>query len=234
MSVVWPAQADVILELGVDSVRWEAVSGGTYAVAVQDANGCVTVDSILVPVSETPLVTFHSAPSKVCYPDAEMTFTDDTEGAILSRRWDFGDGRVTEVPNAGPNANEVRHTFQAPGLFEVVLEVVNGIGCSASEVLVTEVLQGVQVFVPSAFTPNNDGVNDGFSPVLSGVDEFRWQVFDRWGLPLFESRDLDRKWNGSLDNLGRSHMNELFTWRLEAQGECQAVRVFQGQVQLIR
>ena len=234
LSVVWPAQADVIVELGVDSVRWEAVSGGTYAVAVQDANGCVTVDSILVPVSETPLVTFHSAPSKVCYPDAEMTFTDDTEGAILSRRWDFGDGRVTEVPNAGPNANEVRHTFQAPGLFEVVLEVVNGIGCSASEVLVTEVLQGVQVFVPSAFTPNNDGVNDGFSPVLSGVDEFRWQVFDRWGLPLFESRDLDRKWNGSLDNLGRSHMNELFTWRLEAQGECQAVRVFQGQVQLIR
>ncbi len=233
-TVVWPLEDAQVVELSVDSVRWEAVPGGTYAIVVEDANGCIGQDSILVPISEVPQVAFHSAPPKVCYPHAAVTFTDDTEGAILSRQWDFGDGRIVQVPNAGPRANEVRHTFKAPGVFEVVLAVTNGIGCTAEATLMTEVLQGVQVFVPSAFTPNNDGVNDGFAPVLSGVDEFRWQVFDRWGWPLFETRDPDRMWNGSPDNLGRSHMNEIFTWRLEAQGECQSIRVYSGQVQLIR
>lgn len=41
----------------------------------------------------------------------------------------------------------------------------------------------------SAFTPYNDGVNDEFGPVLSGVGEFRWIVFDRWGHSVFESSE---------------------------------------------
>ncbi len=233
-NVLWPVEGAVAVLLSVDSARWEQVSGGTYAIAIQDANGCIGQASIVVPASEVPNVTYGSAPPKVCYPDAEVAFTDDTEGAILSRRWDFGDGRIALIPNAGEGADEIWHVFTAPGVFDVALEVTNGIGCTATAILTTEVLQGVQVFVPSAFTPNNDGVNDGFAPVLSGVSEFRWQVFDRWGGTLFETSDPDRMWNGSLDNLGRSHMNELFTWRLEAQGECQSVRVFQGQIQLIR
>ena len=113
------------------------------------------------------------------------------------------------------------------------LQIVNAIGCESIGLEVVEILE-VQVFVPSAFTPNNDGVNDGFGPVLSGVSDFRWAVFDRWGHPVFESSVPGWWWNGSPDNAGRSHMNELFTWRLEAQGECNAVRVFQGQVQLIK
>lgn len=69
---------------------------------------------------------------------------------------------------------------------------------------------------------------------VPGEGRFWWVVFDRWGLLVFESSDPDWWWDGSPENQGRSHMNELFTWRLEAQGQCNAIRVFQGQVQLIR
>ena len=90
------------------------------------------------------------------------------------------------------------------------------------------------VFVPSAFTPDNDGVNDGFGPVLTGVDEFRMVIYNRWGSPVFETEEADWWWNGSPDNLGSSHMSDVFTWRIVAQGTCSAKQVFTGFVQLIR
>ena len=57
-------------------------------------------------------------------------------------------------------------------------------------------------------------------------------VFDKWGGVVFETTEPDGRWNGSPLNAGRSHMNELFTWRLEAQGRCQVREVRTGTVQL--
>lgn len=234
LEVLWPDPLAEVVELGVDSLRWENAPGGPCAISVEDGNGCITTDTILVPLSGADSVFFSWFPAKVCYPGAEVTFEDETMAGILSRTWDFGDGHVRTVPAVTPTAATTHHEFRAPGAFEVTLQITNQVGCTSQGVAMVEVLEGVQVFVPSAFTPDNDGINDGFGPVLSGVSEFRWTVFDRWGVPVFESSDPDWWWNGSPDNAGRSHMNELFTWRLEAQGQCNAVRVFQGQVQLIR
>ena len=234
LQILWPDPLAEVAELGVDSLRWENAPGGPYAIGVEDGNGCITMDTILVPLSEADSVSFTWFPAKVCYPGAEVTFEDETEAGILSRTWDFGDGHVRTVSAVTPEAATTQYEFRAPGAFEVTLEITNQVGCTSQGTEVVEILEGVQVFVPSAFTPDNDGVNDGFGPVLSGVSEFRWTVFDRWGVPVFQSSDPDWWWNGSPDNAGRSHMNELFTWRLEAQGQCNAVRVYQGQVQLIR
>ena len=234
LQILWPESAEEVVELGVGLLRWEAVPGGEYAVGVMDGNGCITMDTVLVPLSEADSVAFIWTPAKVCFPGAEVTFEDQTEGAVMSRTWDFGDGLQRTVSSGSAGATRTTHEFRAPGLFEVTLQITNAVGCESVGLEVVEILQGVQVFVPSAFTPNNDGVNDGFGPVLSGVSEFRWTVFDRWGHPVFESSEPGWWWNGSPDNAGRSHMNELFTWRLEAQGQCNAVRVYQGQVQLIK
>jgi len=234
LEALWPAFAGEIVELGVDSIRWEAVPGGQYAVGVEDGNGCVTMDTVMVPLSEADSVDFVWSPPKVCYPGAEVTFEDLTEGAVLSRLWSFGDGQSRMVFGGSATPGVTTYEFRSSGIFEVSLEITNAVGCTSVGMEAVEVLEGVQVFMPSAFTPNNDGVNDGFGPVLSGVSEFRWTVFDRWGLPVFESSEPGWWWNGSPDNLGLSHMNELFTWRLEAQGQCNAIRVFQGMVQLIR
>lgn len=234
LNILWPDPMAEVAELGVDSLRWENAPGGPYAIGVEDGNGCITMDTILVPLSEADSVSFTWFPSKVCFPGAEVTFEDETEAGILSRTWDFGDGHVRTASAITQDASTTDYEFRAPGAFEVTLEITNQVGCTSQGTEVIDILEGVQVFVPSAFTPDNDGINDGFGPVLSGVSEFRWTVFDRWGVPVFQSSDPDWWWNGSPDNAGRSHMNELFTWRLEAQGQCNAVRVFQGQVQLIR
>jgi gliding motility-associated-like protein len=57
----------------------------------------------------------------------------------------------------------------------------------------------VNIMVPKAFTPNGDGVNDILYPYLSGVKEFHYfRVFNRLGQLMFETKDKDTGWNGTM------------------------------------
>ena len=57
-----------------------------------------------------------------------------------------------------------------------------------------------QVYIPSAFTPNEDGDNDTFGPYLrdGGCDGFNLTIFDQWGEKIFEEEDI--MWNGKLND----------------------------------
>lgn len=71
------------------------------------------------------------------------------------------------------------------------------------------------IYVPSAFTPNDDGINDTFFPSLYGVTdfEFTFRIFDRWGLLLYESTDpLNVVWDGIY--LGESVEQDVYIWQI--------------------
>ncbi len=58
-----------------------------------------------------------------------------------------------------------------------------------------------KLYVPNAFSPNGDGVNDLFAPSSNcGFQEFEMRIFDRWGTLLFQSKDAKRGWNGKYKN----------------------------------
>lgn len=58
------------------------------------------------------------------------------------------------------------------------------------------------ITVPNAFTPNNDGYNDRFEPFLTcPISEYSMKVFNRWGQLLFETKDINRGWNGTKDGV---------------------------------
>ena len=76
---------------------------------------------------------------------------------------------------------------------------------------------GVQVYVPSAFTPDNDGVNDAFLPSihpLDQVEDYQLQIFNRWGELVFVTLDPEQLWLGGYP--GGTHYvgNEVFTYVL--------------------
>lgn len=59
------------------------------------------------------------------------------------------------------------------------------------------------VYVPNAFSPNDDGLNDGFIPVLYGyedVKDYKLRIFNRWGEIIFETSNPDIKWTGNWIN----------------------------------
>ena len=54
----------------------------------------------------------------------------------------------------------------------------------------------IDPFIPNVFTPNNDGINDCFRIENPDVQSYFMQIFDRWGVLLFESRNINECWNG--------------------------------------
>ena len=70
------------------------------------------------------------------------------------------------------------------------------------------------LYVPSAFTPNNDGDNDIFLPVFNSVDSKRYnfKVFNRWGELLFETTDINEGWDGS--HKGQKVPQGIYIWKV--------------------
>lgn len=118
---------------------------------------------------------------------------------------------------AESDQRQVLHTFPdvQSGEYEVCLNVADRYGCVDS---LCETISVVipQLFVPNAFSPNGDGINDLFIPFLHGMvaQDHELMIFDRWGQSVFTSTDPGEGWNGGKDNSAEPLPNGLYMWRL--------------------
>jgi gliding motility-associated-like protein len=78
-----------------------------------------------------------------------------------------------------------------------VLKGENGYGCIDFDTVCVIVTKDYNVYIPNAFTPNEDGNNDVFIPVGYGLSEIRLNIFDRWGVLIFTSNETSIGWDGS-------------------------------------
>ena len=95
------------------------------------------------------------------------------------------------------------------------LSVIDSVGCTYGDTVNVEVLKcDCYVYVPSAFTPNGDGLNEIFNPVYDcDMQDYRLRVFDRWGQEIFASKDLSVGWDGRFNNV--SMPIGVYVYRLE-------------------
>jgi gliding motility-associated-like protein len=125
--------------------------------------------------------------------------------------WDFGDNSPFKVffnpkdinlNSAGESITTVFHTYAIDGLYPVTLTVYNQFGCSRSITEIVTVGQGAGIMLPTAFSPNSDGINDLFRPSLLGLKEVSMYIYDNWGNLIYEitsdtaSLPTDWGWNG--------------------------------------
>jgi gliding motility-associated-like protein len=85
--------------------------------------------------------------------------------------------------------------------------------CSAADSVVVTVIRTFDVWVPNAFSPNKDGVNDIFFVRGNNVKDFALKIFDRWGTLMFETSDLNDGWNGEYQ--GRIVNTGIFVYTLD-------------------
>ena len=125
--------------------------------------------------------------------------------------------------------------FPLAGKYPVHLTVVNNYGCKSVVTKWIELKEDFTFYIPNAFTPNSDGLNDTFQPKGSGFksSEYKMQVFNRWGELIYETSEFMKGWDGY-------HGNELseqgiYTYRIEVKplyGENR--KLYTGSVNLIR
>ncbi len=101
-------------------------------------------------------------------------------------------------PNTTWNNSTGSQTFEAtePGI--ILINMVNEFGCSRTDSVNIRACCGEDgIFVPNVFSPNDDGVNDFFKPLLAErCTSFEFSVFDRWGELIFTGTDAGNGWNG--------------------------------------
>ena len=114
------------------------------------------------------------------------------------------------------------------------VQVFNAAGCADTALVNIKVFATLPtVFVPSAFTPNNDGKNDVLRPVAVGMQQIQFfQVYNRWGQLVFNTRQNGKGWDGRVN--GQLQSNNTFVWMVKALDFTGAVYFKKGTVTLIR
>ena len=155
-----------------------------------------------VEVYAKPLVNFTVAPELVMLPDQEIQLYNLSENGT-TYLWNFGDGNTSTEMNPG-------YLYSNPGIYDISLDVWTEHGCTDRLVkpdAVTVLGEGFIKF-PNAFEPDMSGPNGGyyslsepelntiFHPHWEGVDEYRLEIYNRWGTILYVSLDVMKGWDG--------------------------------------
>ncbi len=123
-------------------------------------------------------------------------FKDVTQHAY-TYHWDFGDGNFS-------TEHEPTHAYSENGEYRVYLTLNGETLCSDStnRITVYESPLGELLFVPNAFTPNGDGLNDEFKiSVFRPCERYELSIFNRWGQLVYESEDAENAvWDGNFKN----------------------------------
>lgn len=155
---------------------------GKYFVTVTDACGGIFRDTIIV--GSNPPVLFDAGPNRVkC----------DIDTVQLVGTPEFADYLWSN------NETTSTITVDKPGLYS--LQVTDDNGCVGKKFVSVSLKECSLFYIPNAFTPNRDGLNDIFKPVISGnLAHYSFAVYNRYGQKVFESTNLSQGWDGRFYN----------------------------------
>ncbi|MGB1248044.1 MAG: T9SS type B sorting domain-containing protein, partial [Chitinophagales bacterium] len=197
-----------------------------YAQAT-DENGCETVDSIfLYVITDLPDIEATANPDSIIVGDSTQLLATSIDVNVFA--WD---------ENSTLSTTNIENPFAFPTeTTDYIVRVENG-ECPNKDTVTVHVIypdciEGT-LYVPNAFTPNNDGNNDDFYVRSTlPIDDFYFAVYDRWGQLVFETYDTNEGWNGKFNGMEMSPTS--FAWY--AEGKCPSGDDFfiKGNVTLIR
>ena len=105
-------------------------------------------------------------------------------------------------------------------------------GCIETDSILVTVTGNI--YVPNAFSPDGDGINDLFKAEGIDIVEFKMEIFDRWGELIFVSNSIEDGWNGSSPNNDYYAPSDMYPYRIVAREHTGEVFELSGMVTLIR
>lgn len=135
-----------------------------------------------------------------------VTVTPNTSSDITEVSYNWGDGSSDELEF---------HEYDAAGSYEITQVVTNSFGCSASHTELIEAYNGMQFYIPNAFTPDQNNYNETFYPVVSGsnITHYVFRIFNRWGEEIFTSSTPGEGWDGNYK--GAPVQDGAYSWSVD-------------------
>ncbi len=181
---------------------------GNYTVylSAETVNGClIESDTAQINVLPAPDADFSFDPP--LFSIGEMiSLTDESSGELISWQWEY-EGEVISNDNLANLTPEVYDDI------EITLTVQALNGCIDSITKIIPMNSRDLLYVPNAFTPNGDGINDLFFPVdyLGIVHEM--EIYNRWGELVWQSDPNTNSWDGKYK--GEVVPDGLYTWKIQ-------------------
>ena len=173
--------------------------------------GCETSKTIekMINVYPQPTAKFDALPDVMTILDPTFYFENYSEDAD-NYLWNFNDGDSSDIESP-------THTYAYVGYYNVVLVATSEQGCVDSVQHIIRVKDIFTLYAPSAFSPDGDGINDGFYVVGHGIDtdNFLLTIYDRWGEIIWQTDDLFAQWNGYAKEGDKKAQIGTYVWRVQ-------------------
>ena len=135
-----------------------------------------------------------------------IQFTNEATGDYINVSWDFGDGNFS-------NEESPIHTYLTIGDYVVTQTVTYPLGCVYTRIITLTIEKGYSLIAPNAFTPNEDGINEFFTPVYLGLANMKLDIYDTWGSLIYsEEGESIRGWDGKLNDQEAENGNYYFNF----------------------
>jgi gliding motility-associated-like protein len=179
---------------------------GTVILTVTDNIGCQATYTVVVDIPELGYAGFDQ--TSIGYTTYgiysigdPIQFQSTITGDYISVSWDFGDGTFSTELNPV-------HTYVNPRDYVVTQTVTYPFGCVYVQTISLIIEKGYLLVVPTAFTPNNDSLNDTYRPVTKALKNVKLDIYDTWGSLIYtETGDVLVGWDGKLRGFNAENGN---------------------------
>lgn len=186
---------------------------GNYSVSIDIVSpvGCTTSASFdsWIRILQGPTADFDYSPDEPNNFTDEVRFTDLSSNAG-AWQWDFAGLSTSFSQNPS-------YAFPDTGFYDVVLTVFHPItNCPDTMIQTVEIRPLVTLYMPNAFTPNNDNKNDDFrgKGYTAAISDYTMTIWNRWGELVFESNDPEEGWNGKVNNAGKNSPQGVYVYKV--------------------
>ncbi len=173
-----------------------------------------------------PVADFSYDPEITPIISPEIKFTDLSVGATIWQ-WSFGDGDSSTVSSP-------IHTYSDTGTYFVYLHVENDFGCFSDDFGRVIINPFPTIWIPSAFTPDADAINDVWAPKGSDLYEYELKIYNRWGVLMFFTTDPLQGWDGLSPKTAREAEQDVYVYTIFFRDESRKQNRINGYFTLIR
>jgi large repetitive protein len=210
------------------------INAGLYDIQVEatSIHGCQSVMyyNDIVEAFARPFANFSFTPNGDIIYELDVTFEDESNGA-LTYYWEFGDGYVSDEPSP-------THRYRTGGAFYATQTVTNEHGCTSEHTELVNIDNTFYIFLPNSFTPNDDGLNDLFIPVMSDksfIKKYEFAIMNRWGETVFYTTDPEMGWLGNTRDGNYYNHNDTFNYMIKLEfSDVRIPQMHTGSVTIIR